>query len=134
MAFSELRTCYDQVDRDQASEWAERWTRRATKLGAGDYIEPSQPAPEAIRNGGGLCLATLKLLAKHGTDTVTMNCLGGFAAGELPAYPCLGFMQMLNDGGQGVCEAMPDDTVSMLMARILTGRPGFVHTFRRVKH
>jgi hypothetical protein len=35
-------------------------------------------------------------------------------------------MQLLDDGGQGVCEAMPDDTLSMLMARILTGRPGFV--------
>ena len=57
---------------------------------------------------------------------MTMNCLGGFAAGKLASYPCLGFMQMLDDGGQGVCEAMPDDTVSMLMARILTGRPGFV--------
>jgi L-fucose isomerase-like protein len=35
-------------------------------------------------------------------------------------------MQILNDGGQGVCEAMPDDMLSMLMARILTGRPGYV--------
>ena len=67
-----------------------------------------------------------KMLAKHGTDTITMNCLGGFAAGKLPAYPCLGFMQLLNDGGQGVCEAMPDDTLSMLMVRIVTGRPGCV--------
>ena len=71
-------------------------------------------------------LSTVVPLEKYGTDSVTMNCLGGFAAGKLPAYPCLGFMQILNDGGQGVCEAMPDDTLSMLMARILTGRPGFV--------
>jgi len=71
-------------------------------------------------------LASRELLKRHGTDSVTMNCLGGFNAGQLPAYPCLGFMQMLDDGGQGVCEAMPDDTVSMLMARILTGRPGYV--------
>jgi len=35
-------------------------------------------------------------------------------------------MQLLDDGSQGVCEAMPDDTLSMLMARILTGRPGYV--------
>jgi L-fucose isomerase-like protein len=71
-------------------------------------------------------LATLELLRRYGTDTVTMNCLGGFAAGKLPAYPCLGFMQLLDDGKQGACEAMPDDTLSMLMARILTGRPGYV--------
>jgi L-fucose isomerase-like protein len=65
-------------------------------------------------------------MKKYGTDSLTMNCLGGFNAGQLPAYPCLGFMQIMDDGGQGVCEAMPDDTVSSLMARILTGRPGYV--------
>ena len=62
-------------------------------------------------------------MKKYGTDSITMNCLGGFGSGQLPAYPCLGFMQILDDGGQGVCEAMPDDSVSMLMGRILTGRP-----------
>jgi hypothetical protein len=68
----------------------------------------------------------LEMMKKHGTDNITMNCLGGFASGQLPAYPCLGFMQILDDGGQGVCEAMPDDSVSMIMARILTGRAGYV--------
>jgi hypothetical protein len=124
--FDELQSLYDKVDREEAAEWAARWSKRAEKLPAGDYIEPSQPEPDAIRKAGGVYLATLELLKKYGTDTVTMNCLGGFSAGKLPAYPCLGFMQMLDDGGQGVCEAMPDDTVSMLLARILTGRPGFV--------
>jgi hypothetical protein len=124
--FSELKEFYDRVDRDQAGEWAEQWTRQATKLGTNNYIEPSQPTPEAIRNSGAVYLATRQLLEKYKTDTVTMDCLGGFAAGKLPAYPCLAFMQILNDGGQGVCEAMPNDTLSMLMARILTGRPGFV--------
>ncbi len=118
VGFDELNALYDKTDRDRAEEWSRRWSKDARKV-----IEP-KPAP--IQNAGGVYLATLDLLEKYDTDTVTMNCLGGFAAGELPAYPCLGFMQILNDGGQGVCEAMPDDTVSMMMARILTGRPGFV--------
>ncbi len=124
--FDELKALYEEVDRDEAAEWAERWSQQAVALAPGEYVEPSRPEPEAIRKAGGVYLATLKLLEKYGTDTVTMNCLGGFAAGKLPAYPCLGFMQLLDDGGQGVCEAMPDDTLSMLMARLLTGRPGFV--------
>jgi hypothetical protein len=124
--FSELQSFYDHVDLDMAAEWAQRWNTAALELAAGDYAGPSQPTSEAVRKAGGVYLATLELLKKYGTDTVTMNCLGGFAAGKLPAYPCLGFMQLLDDGGQGVCEAMPDDTLSMLMARILTGRPGFV--------
>jgi hypothetical protein len=118
IGFDELNALYDQVDPDQAAEWAERWTREADKV-----IEPT---PEWLRKAGAVYLATLELLKRHDTDTVTMNCLGGFGAGQLPAYPCLGFMQLLNDGGHGVCEAMPDDTLSTLMARILTGRPSYV--------
>jgi len=116
--FSELTAFYDKVDRDQAADWAKRWSARADRV--------MEPKPEPIQKGGAVYLATLELLKKYGTDSVTMNCLGGFSAGKLPAYPCLGFMQILDDGGQGVCEAMPDDTLSMLMARILTGRPGYV--------
>ena len=118
IGFDELKTVYDKIDPEMAGEWAERWSREADKLVDVD--------PEWIRKAGAVYLATLALLERCGTDTVTMDCLGGFARGELPAYPCLGFMQLLNDGGHGVCEAMPDDTLSMLMARLLTGRPGFV--------
>jgi len=116
--FSELLASYEKIDHDQAAEQASRWCRQADKV--------MEPEIEAIHKAGAVYLATLELLKKYGTDSVTMNCLGGFASGKLPAYPCLGFMQILNDGGQGVCEAMPDDTLSMLMARILTGRPGYV--------
>jgi len=116
--FGELHSLYEKVDRDEAAEWAGRWRRQADKV--------MEPEAEAVRKAGAVYLATSGLLKKYGTDNVTMNCLGGFAAGQLEAYPCLGFMQILDDGGQGVCEAMPDDTLSMLMARILTGRPGYV--------
>jgi len=124
--FSVLQELYDKVDPEAAAEWASRWSKRALPLPDSNYVQPAQPTPEAIRKAGGIYLAMRELLKRHRTDTVTMNCLGGFAQGKLPAYPCLGFMQLLDDGGQGVCEAMPDDTLSMLMARILTGRPGFV--------
>jgi len=116
--FDELLDLYNKIDPEKAAEQADRWRDQAKQV--------MEPEPEAIDKAGGVYLATLELLKKHGTDTVTMNCLGGFNAGKLPAYPCLGFKQLLDDGGHGVCEAMPDDTLSMLMARTLTGRPGFV--------
>ena len=118
IGFDEFSTLYDRADRDKAAEWAERWVKEADKV--------VEPTIEWIRKAGAVYLATLELLKRYDTDTVTMNCLGGFGAGKLAAYPCLGFMQLLNDGGHGVCEAMPDDTLSMLMARILTGRPSYV--------
>jgi hypothetical protein len=118
VGFAEFKALYDKVDRDRAAEWAKQWSKRADKV--------VEPTAEWIRNAGGVYLAMLDLLKQHGTDSITMNCLGGFGSGQLPAYPCLGFMQLLDDGSQGVCEAMPDDSVSMLMARVLTGRPGLV--------
>jgi len=118
IGFDEFNALYDQVDRDKAVEWADRWIKNADKV--------VEPTPEWLHKAGAVYLATLELLKRYDTDTVTMNCLGGFGAGQLAAYPCLGFMQLLNDGGHGVCEAMPDDTLSVLMARILTGRPSYV--------
>jgi len=118
IGFDEFRAVYDKVDRDEAAQWAKRWAEKAEKV--------VEPTAEWLHKAGAVYLATLEFLKKHGTDSVTMNCLGGFLSGQLPAYPCLGFMQILDDGGQGVCQAMPDDTLSMLMARILTGRPGYV--------
>ena len=109
VGFEEFQALYDKVDRDEAAEWGRRWS------GAGR--EGRRAHAEWINKAGGVYLAMLALMKKHGTDSITMNCLGGFGSGQLPAYPCLGFMQILDDGGQGVCEAMPDDSVSMLMGR-----------------
>jgi len=118
VGFEEFKTLYEKVDRDEAAAWGRRWSQQAEKI--------LEAKPEWIDKAGGVYLAMLALMKKHGTDSITMNCLGGFGSGQLPAYPCLGFMQILNDGGQGVCEAMPDDSISMLMGRILTGRAGYV--------
>jgi hypothetical protein len=71
-------------------------------------------------------LAMRSLMKQYGTENIPMNCLGGFGAGQIEAYPCLGFRQLLNEGRQGVCEAMPADSICMLMGRYLTGRPGYV--------
>lgn len=118
VGFDELKALYEEADGDEAAEWGRRWSAGAEKV--------VEPTAEWIAKAGRVYLAMLALMKKHGTDSITMNCLGGFASGRLPAYPCLGFMQILDDGGQGVCEAMPDDSMSMLMARILTGRAGYV--------
>ncbi len=118
LGFDEFKAAYDAVDREEAQEWGRKWSASAEKV--------VEPTPEWIARAGAMYLAMLRVMKKHGTDSITMNCLNGFNAGKLPAYPCLGFMQIMDDGGQGVCEAMPDDTVSSLMARALTGRPGYV--------
>jgi L-fucose isomerase-like protein len=125
--WKELEATYPEIDPDEATEWASRWTRRAEALPAGEYIEPSVPSAEEIHNAALVYLAMCRLLKKHDTDMITANCGGGLGtSGALRGFPCLGFAQLLDDGGLGICEAHVDDTPPMLMARLLSGRPGFV--------
>jgi L-fucose isomerase-like protein len=118
VGFEEFKTHYEAADKDQAAEWGRRWRQEAEKV-----IDASAPW---INKAGGMYLGMRSLMKKYGTENITMNCLGGFGAGQIEAYPCLGFRQLLNDGQQGVCEAMPADSISMLMGRYLTGRSGYV--------
>jgi L-fucose isomerase-like protein len=118
VGFDEFKTHYETVDQDQAAAWGSRWIKEAEQV--------VEATPAWINKAGAMYLAMQSLMKKYRTGNITMNCLGGFGAGQIEAYPCLGFRQLLNDGQQGVCEAMPADTISMLMGRYLTGRPGYV--------
>ncbi len=59
-------------------------------------------------------------------DAVTVDCLGLYYADKLPAYPCLGFFQLNNEGLTGVCEADIDSALTQLLIRYTTGRPAYV--------
>jgi len=118
IGFEEFKSHYQAVDKDQAAECGSKWIQEAQKV-----VDATSPW---INKAGGMYLAMRSLMKQYGTENITMNCLGGFGAGQIEAYPCLGFRQLLNDGRQGVCEAMPADSICMLMGRYLTGRPGYV--------
>ena len=118
IGFEEFKTHYQAVDKDQAAEWGNKWIKGAEKV--------VEATPPWINKAGGMYLAMRSLMKQYGTENITMNCLGGFGTGQIEAYPCLGFRQLLNDGQQGVCEAMPADSICMLMGRYLAGRPGYV--------
>ena len=57
---------------------------------------------------------------------MTVDCLGLYYAGKLPTYPCLGLLQLNNEGSTGVCEADVDSTLTQLLIRYATGRPAYV--------
>ncbi len=125
--WKELQAFYPEIDPDEAAEWAARWTRGAQALPPGQYVEPSVPPAKEIHNAAVVYLAMLRLLKKYGTNMITMSCGGGLGtSAALCGFPCLGFSQILDDGGLGICEANVDDTPPMLMALHLAGRPGFV--------
>ena len=66
------------------------------------------------------------MLEKHQAEAITINCLGGFYGGHLTAYPCLGFVELLDAGLVGACEADLLSTATMIAMKHLVGRPGFI--------
>ena len=118
IGFDEFDALYRAVDADAANAKADQWMRAAEKI--------VEAQPDAIRNSARVAIASRNLLGKYRADTVTMNCLGGFRAGKLLAYPCLGFTELLDEGRHGVCEAQVPDSFAMVVSRAMTGRSGFV--------
>lgn len=118
MSFQELAEYYKSTNEKEANEWADYWIRNAKKV-----VEPSR---KDIVDGARMYLALCRACADKRCDAVSMDCLGGFYSGKITAYPCLGFFQMNNDGGTGVCEGDINSTCTQLMMRYLTGRPGYV--------
>jgi L-fucose isomerase-like protein len=116
--FKDLHEAYEKSDPDEAAAWADRWMKAAEKV-----VEPTRD--EIVRSGA-MYLAELALLRKHNAQAITINCLGGFYGGHIRAYPCLGFLQLNNDGLVGACEADQQSTISMLAMTYLSGRPGYI--------
>jgi hypothetical protein len=118
LEFKELHQAYTQADGDEAAMWADRWIKGAAKV-----IEPSRD--EIVRSGA-MYLAMKALMKKYNSQSIAINCLGGFYGGHIKAYPCLGFSQLNNDGLVGACEGDLLSTITMLTMSYMTGRPGYI--------
>ena len=113
-----LRNYYDKVDENDAVKWAEKWINEALKV-----VEPSR---DEIIKSAKIYLALKSILTDNNAQAITVDCLGLFYGGKLPAYPCLSHFQMNNEGLTGVCEADLDSTLTQLLVRYLNGTPGYV--------
>ena len=118
MSSDELISYYNAVNESEADKWADKWINEALKV-----VEPSR---DNIVKSAKMYLALKRAMEDRGANAVTVDCLGLLYKNKLPAYPCLAFFQMNNEGLTGVCEADLDSTVTQLLMRYLTGRPGYV--------
>ncbi len=117
-AYADLKAAYESIDIRQAEKDSGELARKALRV-----VEPS---PADIRDSWRLYLAVRELLAREKANAITIDCLGGFRRGDLPAYPCVAWT-MLNDLGMyGVCEADLPSTMTQLLITSYSGKPGFV--------
>ncbi|MGB4728447.1 MAG: hypothetical protein WBH86_13665 [Thermogutta sp.] len=119
VSFEEMAEAAEAADKAQVDELAEKWRKEAQKV----LIDEPE---ETLRLSAANYLAQKALLNKYRAEAITINCLGGFYSGKLKAYPCLGFVELLNSGFVGACEADLPSTVTMVMVNHLAGRPGYI--------
>jgi hypothetical protein len=118
MNSDKLETYFNEANEKQAKEYQQRWIESSLRV-----VEPD--ADEILRSAK-IHLALKKAMADYKADAVTVDCLGLYYSNKLPAYPCLSFFQLNNEGSTGVCEADVHSTISQLMFRYLTGQPAYV--------
>jgi len=118
MTSDELNAYYEKTDEEEAGRIADKWIREALKV-----VEPTRD--EIVRSAR-IYLALKRAMQDSDADAVTIDCLSLCYAGKIPAYPCLALFQLNNEGSTGVCEADLNSTITQLMMRYLTGRPGYV--------
>ncbi len=113
-----LIDAHEAADPREAENEAQRWIKGAVRI-----VEPSQD--EIVRSAR-LYLAMRRVMAEEAAQAITINCLALFYAGQLPAYPCLGFSRLNSSGLVGACEGDVESTITMLMFQYMAGKPGFI--------
>ncbi len=115
--------------RDVQAAYDAAGVRQAEKLAA-DFAAAAErvvePKPAEIRDAMRLYLGITDLMAREKANAITIDCLGGFKRGELPAYPCVAWTKLNDSGFYGVCEADLPSTMTQILVTPYSNRPGFV--------
>jgi hypothetical protein len=115
---AEYNDWYRRANPGEGSQWAKRWIKGAQKV--------VEPGVQEIERSGTLYVALRNMMEEHRAEAVTVDCLGLYYGGKAPAYPCLGFFQLNNDGKVGACEADLQSTITMLAMTWMTDKPGYI--------
>ena len=119
---AELNKFFAEASDEEAETIAERWIAEAD-----DVIEPNK---EEIVRSAKLHVAVRNMMQAHDCNAVTLDCLNLSYENQYienkHMYPCLSHYEMLKNGVVAVCEADAYSTVSSLLIKFMTDRPGFV--------
>ena len=120
VSFAEVNAAAKAVSLETARQTAQAWLKGARFVGPG--------VTEACVLGAAKVYHGMKnLLSERRAAAITINCLGGCYQGKLVGYPCLGFMQLQDEGLMGTCENDIESVATMLLFRALTkGRMGYI--------
>lgn len=86
-----------------------------------------QPGDEDILDAARATVALRRVVADAKADAVMMDCLPGLQHPHQHVPPCMGFMDLRDEGIPAGCESDLDATLTMMLLQYLFDRPGFQH-------
>ncbi len=117
-SYADLKEAFERADMAAARREAAAFTQAALRV-----VEPSEAE---VADSFRLYYGIAEFMRRQKATAFAIDCLGGFARGELPAYPCVAFSR-LNDAGQfGVCECDLASTMTQMLVTSFSNMPGFV--------
>jgi hypothetical protein len=108
---------YEAVDARAAESETKRLIKHATKV-----VEP--PRDEILKSCR-LALAFENIMAEEEATALTVDCYGSMYR-KLPAFPCVGFVRLNDQGLAGICESDLTSAMTFLLMQGLSGKPGFI--------
>ena len=116
--YSRLQGLYESADQKAAQGDATAFMHAALKV--------VEPKPAEVSDAFRLYYAVGKLLEEEHANAITIDCLGGFRRGDLPAYPCVAWSKLNDRGLYGVCEGDLESTFTQMLFTYYSGKVGFV--------
>jgi len=86
-----------------------------------------QPSEKDILDAARGCVALKRVVEAEKADAVMMDCLPGLKHPHQHVPPCMGFMDLRDEGIPAGCESDLDATLTMMLYQYLFDRPGFQH-------
>lgn len=114
---NEILQYYNKISNEEAERIASKWIKNAKSV---------RYPRKAIIKSAKLLLALKKIMQEQKTDTIALDCGTLMLSGKLPAWPCLAFFQLWNEGLNGIPESDLDSGVTLLLIRYLFDRAGYI--------
>jgi hypothetical protein len=114
---------YDYFANQKAGEdvlaLAKQYTSKAVKI--------VHPTKEDITEAAKNYFVFHRILTEEKADAIMMDCLPGLAEPHKHVPPCMGFMSLQDEGIPMGCQADINATLTMLLLKGISGKPGFMH-------
>ncbi|HSB14877.1 MAG TPA: hypothetical protein VLE22_10495 [Bryobacteraceae bacterium] len=118
LTYDDLNAAFADGDERKARQAAEEFTRGALRV--------VEPKPKEIQDALRFYFGIAGMMKREKANAVTVDCFGGLLAHKLPAYPCITWSKLNDQGLYGVCEGDIESTMSQMLVTSYSGMPGFV--------